>query len=157
MGVARSSYYAVPTAVDADAALVAEMRAITDAWECYGYRRVGAELRHRGWLVNGKKVRRLRKLHDLHPRRRRRFARTTDSDHDGPIYPLIAKGFETHAPDRLWVGDITIKAVATGFVYVAIVLDAWSRRPPGLVSLETAHRAVSSGRARTAQQASATP
>lgn len=131
MGVARSSYYAAPVAADADATLVAEMRAITDAWECYGYRRVGAELRHRGWIVNSKKVRRLMKLHDLNPRRRRRFTKTTDSDHDGPIYPLIAKGFETHEPDQLWVGDITFVAIASGFVYVAIVLDAWSRRVVG--------------------------
>ena len=131
MGVARSSYYAAPAAAEADAALVAEMRAIADAWECYGYRRVGAELRHRGWLVNGKKVRRLMKLHDLNPRRRRRFTKTTDSDHDGPIYPLVARGFETLAPDQLWVGDITFVAIATGFVYVAIVLDAWSRRVVG--------------------------
>jgi len=131
MGVARSSYYAAPAAASAKAALVEEMRAITDAWECYGYRRVGAELRHRGWLVNAKKVRRLMKLHDLNPRRRRRFTKTTDSDHDGPIYPLIAKDFEVHGPDQLWVGDITFVAIAAGFVYVAIVLDAWSCRVVG--------------------------
>ncbi len=107
------------------------MRAIADAWECYGYRRVGAELRHRGWAVNGKKVRRLTKLHDLNPRRRRRFTKTTDSDHDGPIYPLVARDFETHAPDQLWVGDITFVAIAAGFVYVSIVLDARSRRVVG--------------------------
>jgi len=131
MGVTRSSYDAAPAAADADAALVAEMRAITDAWECYGHRRVGAELRHRGWVVNGKKVRRLMKLHGLDPLRRQRFRKTTDSDHDGPIYPRVARGFETHAPDQLRVGDITFVAIAAGFVYVAIVLDAWSRRVVG--------------------------
>lgn len=131
MGVARSSYYATPTATDANAALVAEMRAITDAWECYGYRRVGAELRHRGCIVNAKKVRRLMRLHDLNPRRRRRYTKTTDSNHDGPIYPLIARGFEVHGPDQLWVGDITFVAIAAGFVYVAVILDAWSRRVVG--------------------------
>jgi putative transposase len=124
-------YYAAPDPADADAALVAEMRAIAEAWECYGYRRVGAELRHRGWAVNGKKVRRLMKLHDLNPRRRRRFTKTTDSDHDGPIYPLVARGFETRGPDQLWAGDITFVAIAAGFVYVAVVLDAWSRRVVG--------------------------
>ena len=131
MGIARSSYYAAPKATDVDVGLVAEMRAIADIWECYGYRRVGAELRHRGWIVNAKKVRRLMRLHDPNPRRRRRFMKTTDSDHDGPIYRLIAKGFETHGPDQLWVGDITFVAIAAGFVYVAIVLDAWSRRVVG--------------------------
>ncbi len=131
MGVARSSYYATPKTMDADAALVEEMHAITDVWECYGYRRVGAELRHRGWVVNAKKVRRLMKLHDLNPHRRRRFTKTTDSDHDGPIYPLVARGFEVHGPDQLWVGDITFVAIASGFVYVAIIMDAWSRRVVG--------------------------
>jgi putative transposase len=131
MGIARSSYYAPPAAADADAALVAEIRAITDVWEYYGYRRVGAELRHRGWVVNSKKVRRLMKQHDLNPQRRRRFTKTTDSDHDEPIYPLVARGFETHEPDQLWVGDITFVAIAAGFVYVAVVLDAWSRRVVG--------------------------
>lgn len=131
MGVARSSYYAAPSAADADAALVAAMREISEAWECYGYRRVGAELRHRGWVVNSKKVRRLMALHGLNPRRRRRFTKTTDSDHDGSIYPLIARGFETHGPDQLWVGDITFVAIASSFVYVAIIMDAWSRRVIG--------------------------
>jgi len=131
MGVARSSYYSAPARAEADAALVAEMRVITDAWECYGYRRVGAELRHRGWVVNSKKVRRLMKLYDLNPRRRRRFTKTTDSDHDGPIHPLIARDFEVHGPDQLWVGDITFVAIAAGFVYVAIIMDAWSRRVVG--------------------------
>ena len=71
------------------------------------------------------------KLHDLDPRRRRRFTKTTDIDHDGPIHPLIARGFEAHGPDRLWVGDIPFVAIAAGFVHVAIIMDAWSRRVVG--------------------------
>lgn len=131
MGVARSSYYARPEACASDEALVAEIRDITDRYECYGYRRVGAELRHCGRIVNSKKVRRLMKLHDLSPRRRPRFTKTTDSNHDGPIFPLIARDFEAHGPDQLWVADITYVAIATGFVYVAVVLDSWSRRVVG--------------------------
>ena len=89
MGLPRSTYLRRTTkAKPSDAELVAEIRAITDVFECYGYRRVGAELRHRGHVVNAKKVRRLMREHDLNPRRRRRFTRTTDSDHDGPIYPV---------------------------------------------------------------------
>ena len=65
------------------------------AWDraaaAYGYRRVGAELRHRGILVNSKKIRRLMREHDLQPKRRKRFVATTDSDHDGPIFPDLAR------------------------------------------------------------------
>ena len=60
---------------------------ICDEFETYGYRRVGAELRHRGVLVNSKKIRRLMREHDLQPKRRKRFVATTDSDHGGPIFP----------------------------------------------------------------------
>ena len=149
MGLPRSTYYA-PSPKPSDKEIVAEMRAITDAFECYGYRRVGAELRHRGQVVNAKKVRRLMREHDLNPRRRRRFTRTTDSDHDGPIFPLVACGFEVHGPDQLWVADLTYVAVATGFVYVAVVLDAWSRRVVGYAigrSLDARHAVAALERA----------
>jgi putative transposase len=109
MGVARSSFYAEPGDKPRDEEIVAEIHAITDEFEGYGYRRVGAELRHRGIVVNAKKVRRLMKENDLNPRRRRRrFTRTTDSDHDDPIFPLIARNFEVHGPDQLWVADLTL-------------------------------------------------
>jgi putative transposase len=74
---------------------------------------------------------------DLNPRRRRRFTRTTDSDHDGPIFPLVAKEFEVHGPDQLWVADLTYVAIATGFVYVAVILDARSRRVLGYAIART--------------------
>ena len=130
MGVARSSYYAAPAERPEDPALAA-IRVIAEAFPAYGYRRVGAELRHRGEVINAKKIRRLMKENALSPGRRPRFARTTDSDHDGPIFPFIAKDFEVHGPDQLWVADITYVAIAAGFVYLAVVLDAWSRRVVG--------------------------
>jgi putative transposase len=131
MGIARSTYYAEPAAKAADAEIVAEMKAICDEFEAYGYRRVDAELRHRGYVVNSKKVRRLMREHDLNPRRKRRFVVTTDSNHDGPVFANIARGFEVHGPDQLWVSDITYIAIAVGFVYLAVILDAWSRRVVG--------------------------
>ena len=130
MGVPRSSYYAASAEPAEDPALP-EIRAIAEACPSYGYRRIGAELRHRGKVVNSKKIRRLMRENDLAPRRRPRFLRTTDSNHDGPIFPLVAKGFEVHGPDELWVADITYVAIATGFVYLAVVLNAWSRRVIG--------------------------
>lgn len=82
-------------------------------------------------IVNTKKVRRIMRENDLNPKRRRRYVATTDSDHGGPIYPNIAKGFEIHGPDQLWVADLTYVAIATGFAYLAVILDAWSRRVVG--------------------------
>lgn len=131
MGVARSSFYAEPISRPADAVIVAEIRDITDEVEGYGCRRVDAELRHRGFVVNAKKVRRLMKENDLNPRRRRRFVRTTDSDHDSPIFPFVAKGFEAHGADQLWVADLTCITITGGFACAALILDAWSRRVVG--------------------------
>ena len=99
--------------------------------KAYGYRRVGAALRHQGIVVNGKQVRRLMRAHDLQPRRRRRFVTTTDSDHDRPIFPDRAKGMVVDGPNQLWVADLTYIAIAAGFVYLAAILDAWSRRVVG--------------------------
>ncbi len=84
MGLPRSTYYDTP-ATEADTEIVARITAICEEFEAYGYRRVGAELRHQGIVVNGKKIRRLMRQHDLQPKRRRRFIATTDSDHDSPI------------------------------------------------------------------------
>jgi putative transposase len=135
MGVARSSYYAAASGAPAGApdaaAILGEIRAICAASPAYGYRRVGAELRHRGLVVNAKKLRRILREQGLNRRPRRRHVATTTSDHGGPIFPNIARGFEVHGPDQLWVGDITFVAVAAGFVYLAVLLDAWSRRVVG--------------------------
>ncbi len=131
MNVARSSFYADPGPRPGDTVIIDEIRAITDEFEGYGYRRVDAELRHRGMVVNSKKVRRLMRENGLNPRRRRRTTRTTDSDHGGPIFPFIAKEFEVHGPDQLWVADLTYITIAGGFVYAALILDAWSRRVVG--------------------------
>ncbi|WP_145727847.1 IS3 family transposase [Nitrospirillum viridazoti] len=131
MGIARSTYYDAPIETDGDAMILDRMKAICAEFESYGYRRVGAELRHQGLVVNSKKVRRLMREHNLQPRRRRRFVATTDSDHDEPIFPNRAADMPLTGPDQLWVGDITYVAVMAGFVYVAVILDAWSRRVVG--------------------------
>ena len=130
MGIARSTFYDKPAAQD-DTAIVEAISGICEEFEFYGWRRVRAELRHRGLIVNHKKVRRLMREHDLQPRRRRRYVATTDSDHDQPIYPIRAKDLTIDGPDQLWVADITYVAIREGFAYVAVILDAWSRRAIG--------------------------
>ncbi len=73
MGLSCSTYYDVPSLPTDDAALVATMIAICDEFEAYGYRRVGPELRHRGIVVDSKKIRRLMRENALQPKRRKRF------------------------------------------------------------------------------------
>ena len=131
MDLARSTYYdATPTTAD-DTAIVEAIAAICDEFECYGWRRVRAALRQLGMIVNHKKIKRLMRVHGLQPKVRRRYVATTDSDHDQPIFPNRAKEMVIDGPDQLWVADITYLAIAVGFVYVAVILDAWSRRVVG--------------------------
>ena len=131
MGIARSTFYDTPDVGASDVVVVAEMKTICDEFEAYGYRRVDAELRHRGIVVNTKKIRRLMREHALNPKQHRRFIATTDSDHDYPIFPDLAKTMTPDGPNQLWVADITYVAITTGFVYLAAILDAWSRRVVG--------------------------
>ena len=131
MAISRSTFYDALVSAPDDTAIVEAIAAICDEFECYGWRRVQAALRHQGMIVNHKKIKRLMREHDLQPRMRRRYVATTDSDHDQPIFPNRAKDMIVEGPDQLWVSDITYVAIATGFVYVAVILDAWSRRVVG--------------------------
>jgi putative transposase len=128
MGIARSTYYDAPKRAVDDTALVEAMYAIKDEFEAYGWRRMQAALGQQGWVVNHKKLKRLMREHGLNARRRRRYVTTTDSDHDQPIFPNRTKDMIVDGPDQLWVADLTYVAVAVGFVYVAVLMDAWSRR-----------------------------
>jgi putative transposase len=131
MGLPRSTYYDKPSALADDAAIIEAMVAIGDEFEDYGYRRMGAELRHRGFIVNSKKVRRLMREKGLQPKRRKRFVATTDSNHDGPIFPDLVRGRVIDGPNQVWVADLTYIVIADGFVFLAAILDAWSRRVVG--------------------------
>jgi putative transposase len=131
MGIARSTYYDQPARSIDDTALVETMGEIADSFEAYGYRRMQAALRQRGFIVNHKKIRRLMREHNLQPRHRPRYVATTDSAHDLPIFPNLAKDMVPDRPNQLWVADITYVAITGGFVYVAVILDAWSRRVVG--------------------------
>jgi len=131
MGISRSAYYDAPVSAPDDTAIVQAMSAICDEFERYGWRRVQAALRQQGVRVNHKKVKRLMREHDLQPRVRRRYVATTDSDHAHPIFRNLAKDKVVTGVDQLWVADITYVPVPAGFTYVAVILDAWSRRVVG--------------------------
>ena len=131
MGLSRSTFYDKSAILLGEDELVTCIGAICDEFECYGYRRVGAALRHQGVVVNGKKLRRLMREHGLQPKRRRRYVVTTDSNHAGPVYPDLAKDLVPDRANQLWVADLTYVSIPGSFVYLAAILDAWSRKVVG--------------------------
>lgn len=97
----------------------------------YGYRRVTAELHRRGYPVNHKRVLRLLRKDNLLCLRRKRWIRTTDSRHGYRVYPNLARDMTVTDPNQLWVADITYIRLVHEFVYLAVILDAFSRRTIG--------------------------
>jgi transposase InsO family protein len=117
---------------DPDIALRARIQGLALEWSCYGYRRMTAELRRQGLKVNHKRVLRLLREDNLLCLRRQRFrTATTDSNHGLAVYPNLAKDMVLTACDQLWVSDITYIRLRGEFVYLAVVLDAFSRRVIG--------------------------
>lgn len=97
----------------------------------YGYRRVTAELRRQGFTINHKKVLRMLRNDNLLAIRKRRWALTTDSDHCFGTYPNWARRLHVDGIDQLWEADITYVRMRNSFVYLAVVMDAYSRRVVG--------------------------
>jgi transposase InsO family protein len=122
--------------------LRSQMQRIALRWPAYGYRRVHAQLLRPGWTLNHKRVLRLLRADNLLCVRRRKFMfGTTDSRHGLPIYPNLAAGMVLTSIDQLWVADITYIRLQWEFVYLAVLLDAFSRRCLGWAlqrSLESA-------------------
>ena len=132
--VSRAGFYRwrhPPPAEDADIDLRDEIQRIALEWPCYGWRRMTAELRRRGWTVNHKRVRRILREDNLLCLRRRKFVVTTDSNHNRPVYPNLAGELVPTGINQLWVADITYIRLEVEFVYLAVVLDAYSRRVIG--------------------------
>jgi len=97
----------------------------------YGYRRIGRLLIRDGWLVNHKRVLRLMRDDNLLSIRRRRFVVTTDSEHQWRVYPNLARRMELSHINQLWVSDITYVRLQQEFIYLAVILDVYSRRIVG--------------------------
>jgi putative transposase len=132
MNLARSTFYSPSLGQPPeDAWIIEKIGEICVECPRYGYRRVTAQLRREGFVVNHKKALRIMREQGFSVRPQRRYVVTTDSDHDGPIFPNRARGFIPRGPNQLWVADITYIAIARGFVYLAVILDAWSRRVVG--------------------------
>ena len=132
--VSRAGFYRwsrAPESADEDVELRDEIQRIALAMPCYGWRRITAELRRRGWPVNHKRVKRLMREDNLLCLRRRKFLGTTDSNHEHPVYPNVAGCMELTGINQLWVADITYIRLESEFVYLAVILDAFSRRVVG--------------------------
>jgi len=100
-------------------------------WPAYGYRRVTQELRRHGVVVNHKRVSKLMREEALTPRRVRKFLSTTDSAHALPVLPNLARDYVPTRQNELWVADITYIRLQREFVFLSVVLDAWSRKVVG--------------------------
>ena len=108
-----------------------QMQKIAVEWPAYGYRRITAELQRQGFDLNHKRVLRIMHEDNLLCLRRRAFTVTTDSRHSLTVYPNLARSMTPTAINQLWVADITYIRLLTEFVYLAVILDAFSRRVVG--------------------------
>jgi len=136
MKLARSSFYhkpkdKSPEKRQKEADLRGRIEVICLEYPRYGYRRVTEQLKREGQRVNHKKVLRLMRESDLLCRVRRRWVKTTNSKHRFPRYPNLIKGMLIRCLNQVWLSDMTYIRIRTGFVYLAAILDAFSRKVIG--------------------------
>jgi putative transposase len=136
MGIARSSYYyhekgMSEAKLKADADIRDRLEVLALKFPRYGYRRMAAQLRREGFRVNHKRVLRLMRESDLLVKARRRFVRTTQSAPNQHVYPNLYKDVWPQNVNEAWVADITYIRILSGFVYLAVILDAFSRKVVG--------------------------
>jgi transposase InsO family protein len=147
LGVSRSGYYAwskrpTPARTRTDAALKGQIAAVhAKSRSTYGSPRIHAELRSKGLSVSRKRVERLMREEGIKARQKRRFRRTTDSNHTHPSAPnVLERKFTAAAPNKVWVTDVTYIATDEGWLYLAAILDLFSRRVIGWATSATNDR-----------------
>jgi transposase InsO family protein len=123
--LARSSLYYQPQSAN-DLALRSDMEAVALEYPRYGYRRITAELHRRGWAVNHKHVLRLMREENLLVQVKR-FCRTTFSQHPYGRYPNLVRDLAVVRPDQVWCGDITYVRLQREFIYLAVLMDIFTR------------------------------
>jgi transposase InsO family protein len=133
--VSRSGFYRfddnAKPGPDPDMDLRDAIQRIALEWPSYGRPRITAELRRRGWIVNPKRVYRILREDNLLCVRKRKFIVTTDSNHGRKVYPNLARQMALTGVDQLWRADITYIRLREEFVFLAVILDAHSRRVIG--------------------------
>jgi len=127
LGVDRSSYYYQPIEPTDEASLKEAIKETAAEWPTYGYRRITEQLRREGWVVNRKRVQRLMGLMGIQAQIRRRKRRTTNSVHGFPRYPNLVLELEVVRPEQVWVCDITYVRLRQVFVYLAVIMDVFTR------------------------------
>ena len=134
-GVSRASFYrfdeAATTRADQDMDVRDAIQRVAVKWPSYGRPRITAELKRQGWKVGPNRVRRIMREDNLLCVRKRKFMVTTDSNHDRKVYPNLKSEMELSGINQLWVADITYIRLEAEFVYLAVVIDAFSRRVIG--------------------------
>ena len=123
---ARSSYYHRPLPSQ-DTGLQQALEEVAAAWPRYGYRRLTHQLRREGWTVNHKRVARLMRTLGLQVHRKPKRRTTTDSRHTFPRYPNLVEHLEIVRPEQVWVSDITYIGLREEFVYLAVLMDVFTR------------------------------
>lgn len=134
INLARSTYYYQPKSKSShlDDQLLKEIRRIIEEFPRYGYRRITQQLKREGFKVNHKRIYRLMKNNNLSCKKPKKFrVYTTDSNHAYPIYRNLLTDLEIVKLNQVWVSDITYIRILTGFVYLAVILDAYSRKVVG--------------------------
>lgn len=122
----RSSYYYPGKGRD-DQALKEVLKQMAGTWPTYGYRRLTAQLQREGWPINEKRVRRLMGELGLQGKVYRKKRRTTNSEHPFPRYPNLVQELQVVRPDQAWVADITYVRLQREFVYLAVIMDLFTR------------------------------
>jgi transposase InsO family protein len=134
MNLPRSSYYYKSTIQELppeDLAVAARIEEITEEFPRYGYRKVTRQLQRDGISVNHKKVLRIMREKGLLVKKTRRFVKTTNSNHPYPVFPNLVKDLNVIRVNQVWVADITYISIMTAFVYLAVILDLYSRKVIG--------------------------
>jgi len=135
LGVSRSGYYAAqhrPARQKAHQEVVHLKAAFADSGRSYGSRRLQAALRAKGFVAGRTRVRRWMREQGLRPVWKRKFVATTDSRHDLPVFDnILNRQFAPAEPNRAWVADITYIRTRAGWLYLAVVLDLFSRKVVG--------------------------
>jgi transposase InsO family protein len=131
LGVPRSSIYYHARPPTDEAMLKTALLDLAGEWPTYGYRRLTAMMRRLDWPVNAKRVRRWMEELNLTGAPPTRGKRTTNSDHPFPRYPNLVKDLEITRPDQVWVADITYIRLRREFVYLAVLMDVFTRNIRG--------------------------
>ncbi len=134
MKLPRSSYYyrsKSPEDTAEERTLVQRIEEIAEEFPRYGYRKVTAQLHREGLLINHKKIQRIMRERSLGVKKSRRFIKTTDSNHPYPVYPNLIHQQTASGINQIWVADLTYIRIVTAFVYLAVILDLYSRKAIG--------------------------